>query len=533
MSTDSLVKNAESLSKIAKARMQIAVANLATQRIDFIKRITGSDRDIDNELNYPSNFSALDYFTLFDRSDIAEKVVTVYPDDCWSVTPKVYENEEPSKTEFETVWDELEQKHNIFHYLYRADVLSGIGRFGVLLLGLDDGNDLMVPVPGLDDRGESTVSTKQLNLLFARPFPEHLVEVKELEKDVRNPRYGLPKYYQINLSPDGNTLTGENESFHTKLVHWTRVIHLADNRGSSEIYGKPRQKAVLNRLLDLKKVLGGSAEMFWRGAFPGYSFEVDPEFAAAAGLNNEEDIKEFKDSMEKEFQAYADGLKRYLASVGVTAKSLAPQVANPEKHVFVQLKIISTVIGVPFRIFMGSEMGSLASSQDTRNWNKKLKRRQNHYLTPMVIRPFVNRMMDIGVLPRIDNPIIEWPDLDTMTEQDKADLADKITTALQKYVSGKVEKLMPVDAYLGDILGLSPEKVQSIIDTLKESKEEDSRITIDPMPEAERFGRQNMTGGADNVPDPDSNGKEPKPQNPKDFTSDRTRASSGASRTTD
>ena len=506
------------------------VSNLFTVRSRVLQGLLSSDRDIDKELQYPTSISAREYRDFFDRNDIAEKVVSIYPDDCWAVDPVVFEDEKVRKTEFEKEWDRLSEELDFYHYLHRADVLSGIGHFGVILLGLNDGNDLRTPAPGIEADGTpSKKRPKNVKLLYIRPFDESMVYISQYEKNPNNPRYRMPLEYQIRFAEQ--IVDGENNNPDARSinVHWSRIIHLADNRGSSEVFGKPRQKPVFNRLLDLRKVLGGSAEMFWKGAFPGYSFEVSPEYAAAVGLDEDsETTKNFKSGMRAEFKAYSDGLQRYLASIGVSAKSLAPQVANPEKHIMMQLRVISSTVGVPFRIFLGSEQGSLASSQDTRTWNRKLRKRHVRYLTPMVMKPFIQRLMYVGALPLIENPKIKWPDLDTITEQDRADVADKITTALQKYVTGQVEKMMPLYEYLTEIIQMSPEKAKQIVDgarKAKASKDDDKNglITVEPPPDPAE-----LVGGAGNM----APGKQPGGQNPKSPSKDRTRGGGGASRNT-
>ena len=52
--------------------------------------------------------------------------------------------------------------------------------------------------------------------------------------------------------------------------------------------------------------------------------------------------------------------------------------------------------GVPYRILVGSEEAKLASSQDKRTWNERVQKRRDNYLTPMVVRPFVDRLIALG-----------------------------------------------------------------------------------------------------------------------------------------
>ena len=272
---------------------------------------------------------------------------------------------------------------NPWHYLHRVDGLSGIGSFGILLLGFDDGGELSDPVPGImADGSRDPDSTKEHRLLYLRAFDQTLVQVQSYETDRNNPRYGQPRSYYVKFMDPlllSTSVQPSIQDYTTQIVHWTRVIHIADNRMSSEVFGVPRQQCVLNRLFDLRKILGGSGEMFWRGSMPGWAFETPPEL----GTDVELDDQSIKDQME----AMQSGLQRYIALTGMKARSLAPQVSSPTQHVDEQIRAICTSIGVPMRILQGTESDHLASQQDAVTWNRRLRRRQQIYLTPYVIGP--------------------------------------------------------------------------------------------------------------------------------------------------
>jgi hypothetical protein len=123
-------------------------------------------RSIDDECGYPPTDSLTpdDYRNLFDREPVANRVVSAMPEECFQVSPWVYETADPEEaTPFEQGWDSLsrnlstegnswyvEEKGSlIWDYIYRADKLSGIGHFGILLLGIDDGKNLQEPIDGL------------------------------------------------------------------------------------------------------------------------------------------------------------------------------------------------------------------------------------------------------------------------------------------------------------------------------------------------------------------------------------------------
>ena len=214
-----------------------------------------------------------------------------------------------------------------------------------------------------------------------------------------------------------------------------------------------RSKPVYNRLMDIRKVLGGSAEMFWKGGFPGYAFEINPELGDV-----EVDMESLKDMVEK----YMGGLQRYLALTGMTAKSLQPQVADPRGHIQAHLQAIAISLSIPQRILFGSEAAKLASSQDARMWNKRVSKRQEGYVTPLVVRPFVGRLITFGILPKPKQYFVGWPDLNTPSDEDRAKIAEARTRALGMYVAQGVDGLIPPMEYLMMILGMTQDEAVAV-----------------------------------------------------------------------
>jgi hypothetical protein len=430
--------------------------NAATMRSQFLSKLLDPRRDIDDECGYPKVVTAEQYRLLYDREGIAERVVNVYPFESWALDPEIYETEDADETEFEAAWDALNDDYHCYAYLQRVDELSGIGHYGVLLLGLGDGAELSDPVDGMDEAGQQ-VGKPQHSLLYLRVFDESLVDIASYETDPTNPRFGFPTAYNItfhdpNLQESGAVATQDQT---TKRVHWHRVLHVADNRKSSEVFGVPRMRPVYNRLYDLRKLLGGSAEMFWKGAFPGYSFEVSPEMG---------EVEIDSAALRTEFESYSNGLQRYLALTGVQAKSLAPQVADPQAHVDAQLQAIAITLGVPMRVFMGSEQAQLASGQDARAWNRRVDRRREKYLTPMLIRPYIDRLITLGVLPEPVEYTVRFPDLAAPTDEDRAGIALRRTEAFAKYVGGGVDTLIPPMEFLTIVCGMRDEEAEAIME---------------------------------------------------------------------
>jgi hypothetical protein len=489
---------------------------LSRQALINFQLLDPKGRNLDAECGYPIGELAPElYWTLYEKVAIANRVVQVYPTESWSVYPEIYETDDSDETEFEIAWQHLCRDQNCWSFLERIDILSGISRFGGLFLGMADGADTHVPAPGWGDdaylgMGAMTwipqpgVGVKtwapapgvgsdaqpqrdfftgkpipvENKLLFMRAFDESNIRVNRYETNFQNPRYGQPTEYLINivnpLIPTSDQGPATANLKNQIRVHWSRVIHVTDNRHSSEVFGIPRMRPVLNNIMDVRKTLGGSAEMFWRGAFPGYSFETNP----ALGIEVELD----KDSVREEFELYANGLQRYLALEGLTAKPLAPQIANPDKHLEEYYRAIASCLGIPMRVLLGTEAGHLASTQDTGTWNRRLIKRQKFYVEPYVIRPFINRLCLMGALPMprkgLNQYEIAWTDLNAMSPKDKADVALKQTQALMSYVSGGVEQIMPVLEYFIHILGMSVSEAKSI---LKRAMRKGRKMLVDPL----------------------------------------------------
>lgn len=452
---------------------------------------------IDHECGYPKFITPIMYRYMYDRDSMTRKVIETYPNESWATDPCVFEDEDETKTtEFEAAWEQLCFEHNIMQMLYRIDKLSGIGHYGVLLLGIGDTDDLSTPIeePELLLGLQRTKATTQRPLLYMRPFDEYLSFIQQYETNIMHPRHGLPKFY--NLVFLDMTIDAAGASIGTRLnrrVHWSRVIHIADNLGSSNVFGCPRAQPVFNELLNLRKIKGASAEMFWKGAWPGLTFEIDPRLIES---EPEFDKEAFKEQLER----FGDGMQRYLALVGIKATSLAPNISeNPDRHAKIQMEAIAIALDMPLRMFMGSEEGKVASTTDLLNWNKRLGRRQKMHVDPFILRAFVDRMIAIGILPppKSGRYYVGREDLNTSTDEDKANLSLKWTQALSQYVASGVAHLIRPMEYLTVIMGLKPSIAVRIVKEMEANGGLQKLLKVDPSQGAGANGnRQDIAGGA-------------------------------------
>jgi hypothetical protein len=460
--------NPKKLKDLELARMVLTFNLLSRQFAVQQQNIDPEGRNLDKDCGYPQGRIDLrTYRDMYDRWGIAARVVQVYPDECWATEPEVYESEDPKKkTRWERKLQEVLVKHKLWHYVHRADVECGIGSFGGLLMGFP--GDPETPVPGVEDylvRGARGAVEEQ-PLYYLRPLPEDYLRVEEFDT-TDGPRFGQPLYYTMTTGfaataaeRGTNPLQVMQEPEAKRIrLHWTRVVHLADGLESSDVFGTPRMQRVFNYLFDVRKIGGGSAEMFWQGAFPGWAFEVFKELADSITLDRE--------TIAEEVEKYRNRLQRVLTSKAGTWKSLAPQIADPSNHLLQQLTLLCASLGVPLRIFLGSEAGHLASTQDIQTWNRRLGKRQNNYLTPWVVRPVIDRLIAAGVLPPPRRGPggyrVSWKDLNSLTDTDKADRSVKLAQSLLQYVtSGAFKMIGPID-FLVSFLQFTPDEAGSMI----------------------------------------------------------------------
>jgi hypothetical protein len=458
--------------------------------------------NVDWACGYPEE-TELDVFWFkraYHRWGIAARVVDIWPDECWAGYPEVYDGDDPGHTPFDDAWNEILEDHIPFHYLHQLDRLSGIGQYAVMFMGLDDGGKISDPPEGIDRHtGQwlDPANPPKYKLTYLTPFDQTYLRVAAVEKDSRNPRFQLPKYYAIQfyatpssgVGPDGNRPDPEELSIVETKVHFSRVLHFADNCISSKFIGTPRLLNVANHLHDLRKVTGGSAEMFWRGGFPGYAFETYPELAG-------EDIlaaTDLQKNLKEQIESYQLGLQRYLAVVGGRWNSLSPQVANPDKHLEWYVKLICATQGIPTKTFLGSEAGHQAGQKDDENWKYRCRGRQTRKLLPLLVRPFVDRMILFGCLPKPQGTKgrpgrykTDWGDIMAMSDKDKIDIALKKTQALQTFFAGGIEQKFAERLFLTLIMGFTEDQADAIAKELKENKPKDpiALISAPPQPPA-------------------------------------------------
>ncbi|MDR2170697.1 MAG: DUF1073 domain-containing protein [Planctomycetaceae bacterium] len=415
------------------------------------------NRDYDTQFGYPDIVNKLMYKKLFDRNAIANRVVSIYPNECWLSEPEIYDQDQLSTSDFEKKLERTFELFECYGVLTLADILSGIGSYGLILFGVSDGKDLSEPIDCVEYLPE-TLKQGKYQLIYLRAFAHSQIEVSQIETNTSNPRYGQPVLYRIQFNdPDNCQDDTGMVDMRTLDVHWTRVLHLADNRQTSTVFGMPRLQLVYNNVLDIRKIAGSSGEMFYKGAYPGFSVEAVDDVTSGVQLD--------LDSMKKQIAAYENGLQRWFGLTNAHVNSLSPQVQSPREHIDINIELIAIALSCPKRIFCGSERGDLASSQDVAEWNKTLMTRMKRYLTPFVLKPFITRLIQIGELPAPKDGIffVKWDDLNAGTDQQKIENANNKLNLIGSYLSNNIETIICPKDFLMMFLNMSDKEADSIL----------------------------------------------------------------------
>jgi len=382
-------------------KLRAAVAYLSTmlQRAQLAWRAGlqfQGKRDLYEVLGYRKTVYYIDCLARYQRQDLAKRIVTAPTLATWRNSEDDRIELDGGNAEFNTAWNDLLEWIPIFSIIEKADRMLGLGQFAILLLGLDDGGSLDQPVrPGRS-------GTK---LLYMQPYSEGSVAVIAFDDNPKSPRYGKPVAYEIVIVSPSLTATGsiQPQTLPTRSisVHWSRVVHLAEDTLDSPIYGLPRLLAVYNLLDDLAKVVGGSAEAFWLIANRGMQIDIDKEMEL-----DQSDAE----NLQTELEEYQHQMRRFIRTRGVKITELGSSTPAPLQTFQMLMDLISATTGIPQRILMGSEAGALASAQDRANWSERITERRDNFALPVVVRPLVDQLVVAGVLPDYTKLTVDWPE---------------------------------------------------------------------------------------------------------------------------
>ena len=121
---------------------------------------------------------------------------------------------------------------------------------------------------------------------------------------------------------------------------------------------------------------------------------------------------------------------------------------------------------------MGTERGELASTQDKESFDERVGDRRTEYAEPQIVRPFVDRLISLGVLPAPAQYSVRWPQIRNLTDKERADLAAKYAEINQR--NGDI--VITTDEIRDRALELEPlSEIENLDDELERRREREER----------------------------------------------------------
>jgi len=429
-------------------------------------------RKIHEILGYKPTLLYRDFKARYIRQDLAHRIVKAYPEATWSQPPGVAEDDqEDQETPFEAAWQALVQRLNLFSTLERTDVLANLGQYAVLLIGLRGQSDLQNPARPVRSPED---------ILYLTPYSEEWASIERFEGNPGVATFGHPLLYRINFGR--NTERGKQPlPVGQGMVHASRVLHVAEDVLDDEVYGIPRLEVIYDKLDDLLKVVGGSAEMYYRDAKRRIALELRDDYQ----LRPEDEA-----ALTEEIEEYVHDLKDFIRVAGVDVKNLSGTVASPRDHFDVIMDVMSAATAIPKRILLGSERGELASSQDSEAWLQRITRRQKQFAEQRILRPLIDRFLMLQALPAPEQDYqITWDNLLSLSEPQQAIVAKDVATALNQFAAADASGFNPLarEVFITEYLGLSLDAMAEVLD-LEPDAEDDMAEEVsernDPSPSA-------------------------------------------------
>lgn len=435
-------KQEEELVQVIQNAMQLSRAMLSNR----LGTQFDGQRDLYKTFGYVQQPTYQDYRNLFDRQGIASRIVEKFADDTWNNPPVIIDGEARSDqpdqlTPFLKAWNELVDRVRVYKVLRQADVMLGFSRYAVIFFGASAENlNLSMEVKVGD------------GLFYLNAFDEQQASITNFVTD-NNPRFGMPATYSINFNVDGGVpmpLGGAVDS--------SRCLHIIEDALGSRVYGRPRLQTIINRLFDLEKVTGGGAEAAWLSVYKGMIIKAREGAQLPAADSPERKV------MDDQINNFMNRIQRYVALSEADIDSLGVDEVKIGDIYDVIKSDIAGSKGIPQRILYGSEVGHLASTQDTQEWETVIRARRTNFAEPEMLRPTINWCIKYQVVPVPESGKfgVEWKPVYQMTQEEEGKYALDVAQGAAAVTGGVPDQAIDTNEWR-KLIHLPPRDEQPVI----------------------------------------------------------------------
>lgn len=369
-----------------------------------------------NELFGYGNFLVYeDFYGMYKRGGIAAVVVGKVAKSCWRDMPEIKVNDEPI---LEEQLLKLKNK-KFFKALERADILNRIGNFSIMLLGLPDGEKLDLPV--------GSAKKDSFDSMYFNVYGYNGIEIVKSDTDPASPRFGLPVIYQLQVINIDNAQRKES-MITTLLVHYSRVVHMAEGALDSSIEGMSSLEQPWNALTDKEKTRGSSAEAYYRNSRQKLALETNE----GSKVSSDPEVKK---ALKENVEQFQNGFEDTLRLNNMKANMLQPAMASPRDPFDICVEEISGTSGIPIRILTGKGGGNLVGSEDKATWNALVKDRQDQECTVYLLDALAV-MAEAGIIDLPEGAEVVWPVQSSLSEKEASESSKNKGEAFKAVADG-------------------------------------------------------------------------------------------------
>ena len=353
------------------------------------------------DFGYPDTLDFSHFYNMYRRFGIARNIVTLPVDISWIDNPEV-----EGSAAFVKDLNTLIKDKNLWFRLAGLDTRQRVGRYAGALMIVRDGKTLNMPIYKLNGIG---------SLVKIVPLYESQLKVLETQNDVMKDDYGMPTMYQYSA-----TVGNRNEHTASSIsIHPSRLVIASEGADDGSIYGISALEAPYNSLMDLRKIIGASAEGFYKNAAQSIVFDLND---AATAKINQTLLDKFNENVDDFMRNRS---RRSLWTPGMKANVLTSTLTSPVDAFNSALNDTAAASKIPATILIGQQTGRLASGEDSKQFLSTLQSRRVNFQSEMV-RNVLDWFIKYGVLPSSEYEI-EWSDL--MAANDEQKLANSQSMA--------------------------------------------------------------------------------------------------------
>lgn len=356
------------------------------------------------DFGYPLSLTFFNFWNMYRRFGIARRVVELYPDQTWLDDP-IVEGGDKFNKELEKLNDGL----GLWRRLKGLDTRQRVGRYAGMFMRVRDNLSPDKPIesklPGLEA------------LVDMVPMYESQLQVSTTQDDPTKDDFGMPTMYQFNAGAEGTRNEKAGAAFQ---IHPSRIVIASEDSDNSGIYGIPVLESIYNSLMDLRKIIGGGGEGFYKNAAQSIVFDLKD---AASAKNNATLLNKFNEQYDEFSQNRS---RRAIWTPGMEAKTLDSKLVNPKEFANNSLMDIAAGSNIPAALLIGNQTGRLAGDQDTKGFLSQVQARRTDFGTDTVTS-VVDWLIKWGILPAAKYDV-EWPDAMAPSAEEKLGNAEKMAT---------------------------------------------------------------------------------------------------------